>query len=168
MSVNETGLSIVGVANDGVAMFDFAVDAGLTETMEANVDIFGNDITLGVDTFQGITVFSDGPGDVRVFGNRIRGMPTDAGVWVEFSRGTFVAGNDLRAIDPPLGDVTLRETTRDCVVIEPGDTVQDEGTNNRVIGVTSTASMPALSQAAATSLLSRTRAYPGFRRPLPN
>jgi hypothetical protein len=168
MSVNETGLSIVGVANDGVAMFDFAVEAGMTETMSANLDVFGNDITLGVDTFQGITVFSDGPGDVRVFGNRIRGAPTDAGIWVEFSRGTFVAANDLRAIDPPLGDVTLRETTRDCIVIEPGDTVQDEGANNRVIGITSAASMPSLSTAAATSLLSRARAYPGFRRPLPN
>jgi uncharacterized glyoxalase superfamily protein PhnB len=47
MSVNETGLSILGVANDGVAMFDFAVDAGMTETMKANVDIFGNDIAVG-------------------------------------------------------------------------------------------------------------------------
>jgi 4-hydroxy-3-methylbut-2-enyl diphosphate reductase IspH len=87
-------------------------------------------------------------------------------VWVEFSRGTFVAGNDLRAIDPPLRDVAPRETTRDCVVIEPGDTVQDDGTNNHVIGITSTASVPSLSNGAATALLSRARVYPGFQRQL--
>jgi hypothetical protein len=118
ISVNEQGLSIVGGANDGVATFDFASMQGLTETMEANVNIWGNDITVGVNVLEGIVIFSDGPGDVRVFGNRVCGEPVEAGIWVEFSAGTFVAGNDLRAIEPPLGDVSLRATSRECIVVE--------------------------------------------------
>lgn len=58
---------------------------------------------------------------------------TGRGFWVESAdRGTFVAGNDLRAIDPRFEDIYLLPSSRDCRVIEPRDTVLDEGTNNQV------------------------------------
>ena len=44
----------------------------------------------------------------------------------------MIAGNDLSGVNPPNSDVHLLDTARDCRVIEPGDTVFDEGTNNHV------------------------------------
>jgi hypothetical protein len=133
ISVNENAGSIGGaVAYDGVGVFDYA---GLPESIKANVTIWDNDIRLGDHLVTaGITVSSEGSGNVRVIGNRIRGTPTDSGVYVDLSRGAFVAGNDLRDINPPSGDVHLFPSSHDCSVFEPGDTVLNEGTNNHVIG----------------------------------
>lgn len=130
LNVNLTGKAPLGGANDGVAVFDYKL---LAESIQDNVTIFANDIVLGENVFQGITVFSDGPGEIRVIGNRVRGAPTDTGIWVELSRGTFVAANDLGAIEPRFEDVYLLPSSRDCRVIEPRDSVLDEGTNNQVL-----------------------------------
>ncbi|MDB6156866.1 MAG: hypothetical protein JWO04_572 [Gammaproteobacteria bacterium] len=129
-------ISAEGEAYDGIAMVDdAALIDGLTGTIQADVDVWGNDIRLlGADVTDGIEIFADGPGDVRVFGNRIRGTPLDSGIWVENSEGTFVAGNDLSGINPSKGDVSLRETSFHCRVIEPGDTVLNLGVDNHVIG----------------------------------
>jgi hypothetical protein len=125
-----------GQAFDGIAMVDdAALEEGLTGTIQADVDIWGNDIQLlGEEVTDGIEIFADGPGDVRVVGNRIRGAPTDSGIWVENSEGTFVGGNDLSAIDPSEGDVSLRATSFHCRVIQPGDTVRNLGVDNHVVG----------------------------------
>lgn len=161
ISVNERGLSIAGGANDAIATYDFAVgQEGLTETMEADVDIWGNEITLGVNVLDGIEIFSDGPGDVRVVSNRIHGVPVDSGIWVEFSEGTFIAANDLRAIDPPDGDISLRDTSRECIVIEPADTIQDQGKDNHVIAgsVISQSNAARATAKASQGMQSRSRA----------
>jgi hypothetical protein len=155
-----------GEAFDGVATVDdAALQEGLTGTMEANVDIWGNDITLlGTAVSDGIEIFADGPGDMRVFGNRIRGAPTDSGIWVEFSVGTFIAANDLRGIDPALGDVSLRETSRECRVIEPGDSVLDLGVDNHVVSASATLHENAsrVTPNATRVAPSRSRSRPGF------
>lgn len=130
ISVNEDGRSAFGGGNDGVAVYDYNLGS---ESIQDDVTILGNDIKLGTNVFEGIAVFSDGPGSVLVVGNRVRGEPLESGVWVELSRGTFVAANDLGAIDPPMADVHLLPTTRDCRVIEPGDSFRDEGANNHVL-----------------------------------
>ena len=62
----------------------------------------------------------------------MRGEPYDSGIRVALSRGTFVARNDLLGVDPPNSDVFLTDTTRDCRMIEPGDTVKNDGANNSV------------------------------------
>jgi hypothetical protein len=81
----------------------------------------------------GISVSGDGEGDIRVIGNRIYGAPIDAGIFVDLSRGTFVARNDLDAVAAGVADIHLTATTRECRVYEPNDTVVDEGTGNHVI-----------------------------------
>ncbi len=152
-TVNAGDRSILGIANDAVATVDdlaFA-DEPIGGTLLANVDVWGNDIRIAGNTDSGIDVFSDGPGKIRVFGNRIHGNPTnESGIYVDYSEGTFVAGNDLRALDPPFGDVALRANSSNCTVIEPGDTVSDLGTNNHVIGVPK--ALPAATATAATSI----------------
>ena len=118
-----------------MSVFDFAAysDPIMGETIKSDVTIWDNDITLADHPVKdGIDVSGDGKGDIRIIGNRIRGTPFDSGIFVDLSRGTFIAGNDLRGIDPPESDVHLTSTTRDCRVIEPGDTVFDEGTGNHV------------------------------------
>jgi hypothetical protein len=154
INVNVEGDAFYLPANDGVAMFDAS---GASETIDADVAIFGNDIQMGPDTFQGITIISaSGDGDVRVVGNRLRGNePLDAGVWVELSRGALVAGNEMSEIHPRLGDVALLDTTRDCRVFEPGDTYTDEGVNNIVNGNRGPSS--ALRSALTTRAAARSR-----------
>ena len=130
--MNEIGTMIDAFAYDGIGVFDFG---GGLETIIDDVEIWANGITIGANTNAGIAVDSDGAGNVRVVGNRIRGEnPNAAGIAVNLSRGTFVAANDLRAIDPPEGDVWLMESTREVRVVEPNDTVNDDGTDNEVTG----------------------------------
>jgi hypothetical protein len=41
----------------------------------------------------------DGRSDVRIVGNRVRGAPYDTGIFVDASRGTFIAANDLSGVE---------------------------------------------------------------------
>ncbi|MDB6042492.1 MAG: hypothetical protein JWM63_1043 [Gammaproteobacteria bacterium] len=139
LRVNETGRAIdfdpTG-GYGGVGVYDYSAQSKppVGETIRADVTIWDNDITIPKNPVKdGIDVSGDGPGDITVVGNRIRGTPYDSGIFVDLSRGTVIADNDLRGINPPKRDVHLTSTTRDCRVIEPQDTVLDQGTNNRVI-----------------------------------
>jgi hypothetical protein len=137
LRVNETGLALDptgGYAGIGVVQFSTQTETPLGETFKSNVTIFGNDIEIPANLVQaGIFIAGDGPSAVRVVGNRIHGSPYDTGIFVDGSRGTFIAGNDLRGIDAPNEDVHLTSTTRDCYVIERGDTVSNAGQNNHLI-----------------------------------
>ena len=116
-------------------MFDFSAysDPVEGETFKSDVAILNNDIIIANDPVKaGIDVSGDGKGHVRITGNRIWGAPYDSGILVDLSQGTVITGNDLRGVDPPNGDVHLTSTARNCRVIEPGDTVLDEGTDNLV------------------------------------
>jgi hypothetical protein len=64
--VNEEGTA-PGPSFDGVSVADVS---GEPEALILNADFFFNDIVLGPNVFAGIGVFSDGPGDIRVIGNR--------------------------------------------------------------------------------------------------
>jgi hypothetical protein len=121
---------------DGIGVFDFAAyeTPPRRETFLANVTIWDNDITVADNiVLNGISVSGDGEGDIRVIGNRIYGAPIDAGIFVDLSRGTVVARNDLDAVAAGVADIHLTATTRECRVYEPNDTVLDEGTGNQVI-----------------------------------
>jgi hypothetical protein len=134
--VNATGGALDSTGGyGGVSVFDFAAysDPVVPETIKSDITIWDNDITVADNPVKdGIDVSGDGSGKIRIIGNRIRGAPFDSGIFVDLSRGTFIAGNDLRAIDPPNRDVHLTSTTRDCRVIEPGDTILDDGAGNHV------------------------------------
>ena len=169
--VNPGDRSILGIANDAIATVD---DLAFTEdpiggTLLANVDIWGNDIRIDGNTDSGVEIFSDGPGRIRVFGNRVHGNPTnESGIYVDYSDGTVVAGNDLRALDPPFGDVALRANSSNCNVFEPGDTFTNLGTNNQVVGVPK--ALPEEETAAASlaksagAVTKRAPFRPGFSR----
>jgi hypothetical protein len=119
----------------GISVFDFAAlsDPPAGYTFTSDIAILNNDIEIGVAPVKnGIDVSGDGDGDIRVTGNRIRGTPYDSGIFVDLSDGTVVRGNDLRGVEAGVGDVHLTSTTTNVVVVEPGDTVIDEGTNNEV------------------------------------
>jgi hypothetical protein len=138
LRVNETGRAVdldpTG-GYGGVGVYDFSAQSmpPVGETIRSDATIWDNDITIPENPVKdGIDVSGDGPGHITIVGNRIRGAPYDSGIFVDLSRGTIIADNDLRGINPPNSDVHLTSTTRDCRVIEPGDSVFDEGTNNRV------------------------------------
>ena len=84
----------------------------------------------------GFAVDSDGPGEIRLIGNRVLGEPPlDSGITVgslASSRGTQIVRNDLDENDPALVDVHLSATTHEAQVVEPGDNVLDEGEDNEV------------------------------------
>lgn len=133
--VNETGLAVDptgGYAGIGVVQFSTLAEVPVPETFISDVTLFANDITIPEHPVQaGVFVAGDGKSDVRIIGNRIRGAPYDTGIFVDASRGTLIAANDLRGVDPPNEDVHLTASTRQCKVVEPGDTVLDEGTGNQ-------------------------------------
>jgi hypothetical protein len=140
--VNETGgateLDPAG-GYGGISVFDFAAqppegEPPIGETFKSDITIYDNDVTASAKypVMDGIDIWNDGTGDIRVINNRIRGAPFDSGIFVNLSRGTFIAKNDLTSINPPNSDIHLTETTRECRVFEPGDTVLDEGSGNRV------------------------------------
>ncbi len=134
LRVNETGGAVdfdpTG-GYGGVGVYDFSAPVG--ETIRSDVTIWDNDVTVPENPVKdGIDVSGDGPGHITIVGNRIRGAPYDSGIFIDLSRGTIIADNDLRGIDPPNRDVHLTATTRDCRVFEPHDSVSDQGTNNRV------------------------------------
>jgi hypothetical protein len=119
----------------GVVVFDFGgySDPIETEQFQSDVTIWANDIVIPETLVKrGLDISGDGSGDFRVIGNRIRGAPFESGIHVELSRGTYIAGNDLRGVAPPDNDIFLTDTTRNVRVIEPGDTVTDDGTDNLV------------------------------------
>ncbi len=133
--VNEFGTApfdIVGPSYDGIGVYDWSEQA---ETFNVNASIWANEIQVGVTTFAGIGIFSEGIGNVEVIGNCIWGQAAiDASVVVDQSRGTLVAHNDLNNNPKKLIDVRLGLDSRDVRVYEKYDTVVDEGTNNTVVG----------------------------------
>ncbi|MDB6089141.1 MAG: hypothetical protein JWN85_1925 [Gammaproteobacteria bacterium] len=139
LRVNETGRAVELDSTGGyggIGVYDFAAQSmpPAGETINSDVTIWDNDITIPENPVKdGIDVSGDGPGDITVIGNRIRGTPYDSKIFVDLSRGTIIADNDLSGINPPNSDVHLTSTTRDCRVIEPGDTVFDQGIHNLVI-----------------------------------
>jgi hypothetical protein len=135
--VNETGGALDPAGGyGGISVLDFSAysDPIIPETIKSDITIFGNDIQVADNPVKdGIDVSGDGSGKISVVGNRIRGTPFDSGIFVDLSRGTFIAGNDLRTLDPPNRDIHLTSTANHCRVIQPGSTVLDEGSNNQVI-----------------------------------
>jgi hypothetical protein len=136
--VNETGGALAldptgGYAGISVVDFSAFSDPVVGETFKSDITVVNNDIKIGQDpVMTAIDVSGDGKGVVRIIGNRISGAPYDSAIFVDLSRGTIIKGNALRGVNPPNGDVHLTATARNCRVIEPGDTILDEGTDNSV------------------------------------
>lgn len=149
INVNEDDTSIdpSGAGYDGIGVFDFRFEP---ETILANVIIWDNDVTVrDGEVLAAFSIYGDGPGSMQVFGNRVYGVPSDAGVFVDLSRGTRVFHNDLGELGDVPG-VWLGADTRDCRVIEPNDVVRDEGQGNHVVGEPeATATASALTSNAA-------------------
>jgi hypothetical protein len=149
----------------GIEVFDFAtllLDPPVGETITSEVTIFDNEVIIGAFPVQGgINVTGQKiKGNIRVIGNRVHGNPYDANIRVDYSRGTYVAANDLRDTSPTIADVHLMENARDCIVIEPGDTVRNQGKNNHVIG----SSVDPLTAGNRMSSLATARGHSSHRR----
>jgi hypothetical protein len=123
--INELGTSLFG-PGDGLVFVDITPDGGIDRAFVRN-----NDITLGVEAFEGIFVLGD-RGGVHITGNQISGPALDAGITIVDSRGTHTRQNDFSDLEPGKADVWLQSTTSDCRVVEPDGTVLDEGSNNEV------------------------------------
>ena len=129
VNVDETAPS-VGPSYDGVGVFDWS---GAPETLNFDADIWANEVILGPNVIAGFGVDSDGPGEIRLVGNRVGGEPPlDSSIRVDLSRGTHIVRNELDQNDPALVDVHLSATTHEARVVEPGDNVLDEGDDNEV------------------------------------
>jgi hypothetical protein len=163
INVNEDDTSIDpdGVGYDGIGVFDFAP---APETILANVTIWDNDVTVrDGEVLAGFSIYGDGRGSMQIFGNRLYGIPSDAGVYVDASRGTAVFRNDLGALGDIPG-VWLAADSRDCRVIEPNDIVRDEGQGNHVIGAPGSTGPASASSSTATSSALTSSAAPLSRR----
>ena len=79
--INELGTSLFG-PGDGLVFVDITPDGGIDRAFVRN-----NDITLGVEAFEGIFVLGD-RGGVHITGNQISGPALDAGITIVDSRGT--------------------------------------------------------------------------------
>ena len=81
VNVDGTAAPVLGPSYDGVGVYDWS---GMPETVNFNADIWANEAILGPNVGLGFAIDSDGPGEIRLIGNRITGEPPlDSGIRVE-------------------------------------------------------------------------------------
>jgi hypothetical protein len=90
-----------------------------------------NDVVLAPDAIEAVVVIGD-DGHVTVAHNSLWGPAAFGGIYIDEGRGTRTWRNTFRDFGPESPDVILTPTTSDCRISEPGATVLDQGTGNRV------------------------------------